>query len=143
MDQQLQRFQFVLQSFIHAMQSDILNKMKAQITGPQMFMLHFIIKHGPCKLTKIAEKMEVKPSAVTVMIDRLEKSGYVNRVQDKADRRAILVEGTAQGKKVLEQATRERNEILEHYLSRLEAKEARLLIELLEKMVKMDPPNPS
>jgi len=143
MERYLQRFQVAYQSFRREVESDILNNIEARITGPQIFMLLFISRQGACKLTKIAEKMEVKPSAVTVMIDRLEKSGYVRRVHDQADRRAILVEATAEGREVLDQAMRKRNEILGQYLSRLEEEEVRMLTELLEKMMRIDPSNPS
>jgi len=135
MDGMAQRFQMALQAFKRSLESDILHKMDAQITGPQMFMLYYICKHGACKLTQIAEKMEVKPSAVTVMIDRLEKSGYVRRKHDTVDRRAVLVEATPAGRDVLDAAIRDRNEILSHYLSRLEQDEVRKLTELFEKMM--------
>ncbi|QJD84904.1 MarR family winged helix-turn-helix transcriptional regulator [Cohnella herbarum] len=139
MDTITQRFHQALQAFKRSSESDILNKMQAQITPPQIFMLYYINKLGGCKLTQLAEKMEVKPSAVTVMIDRLEKSGYVTRSHDTVDRRAILVEATPAGKEVLEKAIQERNEIIGHYLSRLEQEEARILTELLEKMMGIEP----
>jgi len=134
----IQRFQLAFHSFHREVNSEVLKKMDTQITPPQMFMLFYIKKNGATKLTKIAEKMEVKPSAVTVMIDRLEKSGYVNRVHDTVDRRAILVEATDEGRAVLEQAISESNVIMGRYLSRIEPEEVRLLTELLEKMVDKD-----
>lgn len=143
MEEKVQRFQTAYQAFKRGLESDIYNKMKARITAPQMFMLYYVDKLGACKLTQIAEKMEVKPSAVTVMIDRLEKSGYVRRVHDTVDRRAVLVEATDAGKAVLEQAIRERNELIGRYLSKLDPDEVRLLTELLEKMMTGEPPNQS
>jgi MarR family transcriptional regulator, organic hydroperoxide resistance regulator len=140
MDSLTQRFLDALQAFKRSFESDFLQKMSAQITGPQMFLLYFIDRQGPCKLAQLAEKMEVKPSAITVMIDRLEKSGYVTRTHGTADRRSVLVEATSLGKEVLGEAIRERNEIVGEFLTRLEPDEIRTVTVLLEKMMKMDPP---
>ena len=142
MDSHVQRFQTAIQA-LKRMEFEVLQKMEAQITGPQIFMLFWIRKNGKCKLSQLAELMEVKPSAVTVMIDRLEKSGYVQRTHDTVDRRSILVEVTPSGQEVLDQALRERNEVTRQYLSRLEPDEVRMVIVLLEKMMKIEPPDGS
>jgi DNA-binding MarR family transcriptional regulator len=139
MDSMTQRFQEAFQSIKRSLESELMKKMNGQITAPQMFMLYFIERNGPCKLAQLAEKLEVKPSAITVMIDRLEKSGYVNRIHDTVDRRSVLVAATSLGKEVLDKTIQERNEIVNHYLSRLAPDEIRLVTELLEKIVEMDP----
>jgi len=58
----------------------------------------------------------------------------VERMQDPADRRAVLVKATTRGQEVLDQALRDQLDIAGEYLSRLELNEARLLTDLLEKM---------
>jgi DNA-binding MarR family transcriptional regulator len=135
MDSLLHRFQVALESLKRGVNSDLLQKMDSQVTGPQIYMLYYINQQETCKLTQLAEKMEVKPSAITVMIDRLEKHGFVKRTHDTVDRRSVLVQVTPAGKEVLEKAMRQRNEILGTYLSRLEPTERLLIAELLEKMV--------
>ncbi|MNW01815.1 putative HTH-type transcriptional regulator YusO [compost metagenome] len=82
--------------------------------------------------------MEVKPSAVTVMIDRMERAGYVVRRDDPADRRSILVELTASGEEMLAQAVSLRNELIHDYFSRLEPEERVVLTKLLEKLAPPD-----
>lgn len=104
------------------------------ITKPQMYLLFAISKRGSCKLTQLAEMMDVKPSAITVMIDRLEKQDLVKRVNDPTDRRSILVELTPLSSQVLEAARKKRNEMMKNYLSRLEPEECNQFIRLLEKI---------
>jgi len=41
---------------------------------------------------ELAAQMGMSTGAVTAMLDRLEKAGYVRRVRDPADRRRVLVE---------------------------------------------------
>jgi DNA-binding MarR family transcriptional regulator len=134
-DSYVHRFYAAHQELRRDVETKILQKLDSTITGPQIYMLHYISQRGKCKLTELADKLEVKPSAVTVMIDRLEKAGFVTRIHDTVDRRAILVEVTASGKEVLNRAVGQRNEIISSYLSNLEPEEVELVTELLEKMI--------
>lgn len=109
-----------------------------QVTRSQMFLLFMLNKQRHCKLTQLAEIMEVKPSAITVMIDRLENPGYVKRMQDPDDRRSILVELTPLGKELVDKAFQERIALMRSYLARLNEQEVELFTELLEKMVQSD-----
>jgi DNA-binding MarR family transcriptional regulator len=104
------------------------------VTLPQLMLLNLAHLHGPYRLTALAEKIEVKPSAVTVMVDRLEKRGLVRRTQDPEDRRAVLVELTADGLDVLRQAGDLRSELLGRFTDRLDPAEVRLLADLLERL---------
>jgi len=134
MDSLVNRIQLAIQLLKRNIESESQNK-ESPITKPQMFLLYALNKYGKCKLSQVAEMMEVKPSAITVMIDRLEKAEYVKRSNDPDDRRSILVEVTPLGKDVLEMAIQERNKILQNYLTRLEPDEILLFTELLEKIV--------
>lgn len=117
--------------------SEIMERLSFQVTGTQMYMLHYIRESGKCRLTELAEKLDVKPSAVTVMIDRLQKAGFVARTNDTADRRVIFVELTADGNDILKEAQQMREEIIGSYLSNFDAEDARIATEVLEKMVEL------
>ena len=67
-------------------------------------MLAMISKEHTPKQSHLADKLGVKPSAITVMIDRLVQSGHVIRKHHETDRRIVLVENTAEGKAILAQA---------------------------------------
>ncbi len=54
--------------------------------------------------------MYVKPSAITVMIDRLIDQELVERYHDKDDRRVVIIELTKKGKARVEEAMTARNE---------------------------------
>src|SRR5688572_7357764 len=49
---------------------------------------------GPLTAGRIAELSGLSTGAVTGVIDRLERAGYVRRVRDPHDRRKVLVEVT-------------------------------------------------
>ena len=111
MDVWVHRIQIAFQQLKQNMESDSLNRVGSVVTRPQMFMLYAIRKHGKCKLTQLAEQMEVKPSAITVMIDRLEHAEFVKRTHGTVDRRSVLVELTPLGKETLEKAIQELSEV--------------------------------
>jgi len=104
------------------------------VTLPQLMLLNLANRHGPYRLTELAAKIEVKPSAVTVMVDRLEKRGFVRRVPAPGDRRAVLVEVTDAGRDALRQAGDLRSKLLDRIMERLEPAEVKLLADLLERL---------
>ena len=57
------------------------------------------ISHGPQPANLIARETNLTPAAVTSLIDRLEKRGFVSRQPDPDDRRKVMV---AAGKKTEE-----------------------------------------
>ncbi len=53
--------------------------------------LDFLLLGGPATAGKLSELTGLTTGAVTAMIDRLEKAGYVQRERDKNDRRKVIV----------------------------------------------------
>jgi DNA-binding MarR family transcriptional regulator len=53
--------------------------------------LDFLLLNGPATAGQLANLTGLTTGAITAMIDRLEKSGFVRREQDKTDRRRVIV----------------------------------------------------
>jgi len=53
--------------------------------------LDFLLLSGPSTAGKLSEITGLTTGAVTAVIDRLEKAGYVKRERDKNDRRKVIV----------------------------------------------------
>lgn len=49
----------------------------------------------------LSEKLNITPGAVTHMINSLEKEGCLERVDDKTDRRKVLIKPTEKGNEVI------------------------------------------
>ncbi|AWV36228.1 MarR family transcriptional regulator [Paenibacillus sp. FSL R7-0048] len=95
------------------------------LTVPQMGLLNMIAKEKKSRVVQLAECMEVKSSAVTVMLDRLEVLGYIKREPDGKDRRAVVVTITEKGQQVLEEGHFRSKELLAEHLSILKPEELR------------------
>lgn len=52
---------------------------------------------GPITLGRLGERLSMSPGAVTALVDRLERKGYVERIPNPKDRRSALVRETEVG----------------------------------------------
>jgi DNA-binding MarR family transcriptional regulator len=64
-------------------------------------------RKGALPLSKIGERLQVHPTSVTNIIDRLEGAGLVVRRPNPRDGRGILAEITERGREITEQATKD------------------------------------
>jgi DNA-binding MarR family transcriptional regulator len=62
-------------------------------------------RRGSLPLGKMGERLQVHPTSITSIIDRLESSGLVVRRPHPRDGRAVLAEITEAGRAVVEEAT--------------------------------------
>lgn len=69
-----------------------------------LVLLHFS-RRGSLPLGKMGARLQVHPTSVTNLIDRLEHQGLVRRTSHPTDRRTTLAEITEPGREVVEQAT--------------------------------------
>ena len=76
-------------------------KQETGLTGPQLWAIRVIHKHGPINVSDIAKRMYLHQTTVLGIIDRLEASGLVSRNRSKDDRRIIWVELTQNGNKLV------------------------------------------
>ncbi len=69
-----------------------------------LVLLHFS-RRGSLPLGKMGERLQVHPTSVTNLIDRLEDQGLVRRTRHPTDRRTTLAEITDAGRCMVEQAS--------------------------------------
>lgn len=129
-----ERFDVSLFVLMHNLGPHLINRVQLGLTPGQVFMLHFIQEKGECSVSQLAEKMEVAPSAVTVMVDRLENHGFAKRIRDEADRRVVKVGLTDAGTVKLGHVVRVRKQVVGHCLSQLDANEVDMFIHSLESL---------
>ena len=71
----------------------------------EALMLLYYSRRGSLPLGIMGERLQVHRASVTNVIDRLEAQGLVRRVPHASDRRAVLAELTADGRRIAEEAT--------------------------------------
>ncbi|MGW6459299.1 MarR family winged helix-turn-helix transcriptional regulator [Streptomyces sp. NPDC055078] len=101
--------------------------------GQELLMMH-LWDAGPVRQSELIKVLDLDPSTVTKMLQRLELAGHVSRRPDPSDRRAVVVEATVESCG-LRDAVKDACEQLEQQtLTGLEEGERAELIRLLEKV---------
>jgi DNA-binding MarR family transcriptional regulator len=74
---------------------------KVKITMPQCIILDSLDRTGESNMSDLARGMGVTTAAMTGIVDRLVRDGYVTRVSDPADRRVVKIKPTNKGERVV------------------------------------------
>ena len=75
---------------------------EADLTVSQFCILEALLHLGPQNQKELGQKLLKSGGNITLVIDNLEKSGFVSRKKDQNDRRALIVDLTVQGKSFIE-----------------------------------------
>lgn len=84
---------------------------KLKITMPQFFVLELVNRQGEAKMSDLAKFVNVTTAAMTGIVQRLFKNGYVLRVDEPEDRRIIKIKLTSKGAKMVKEMMQKRKEI--------------------------------
>ena len=87
---------------------------------------------GPRRITDLAADESVTQPAITLLVNRLQERGWVTRVGDPTDGRAVLVSLTARGERALGHALAEYRTLLHDEMARLDDDEVRTLAEAVQ-----------
>ncbi|MFD7166264.1 MarR family winged helix-turn-helix transcriptional regulator [Streptomyces violascens] len=101
--------------------------------GQEFLMMH-LWDAGATRQSELIKLLELDPSTVTKMLQRLEQAGYVRRSPDPKDRRASLVESTEDGFVLHERVKAAWSELEEQTLTGLGPAEQAELARLLGKV---------
>ncbi|EIT85790.1 MarR family transcriptional regulator [Fictibacillus macauensis ZFHKF-1] len=109
---------------------------ESDLTRTQYVLMRMLSVRDRWTVTELAEMLEVKPSAVTVAVDRLYKRGYVQRYRSENDRRIVYLELSETGTSILKEAEDKRLRSMENLLSTLSKEELDMLVSIYGKFGK-------
>jgi MarR family transcriptional regulator, 2-MHQ and catechol-resistance regulon repressor len=104
------------------------------LTQPQFAVIETLGHLGQLKVGELCNKMLVSGGNMTLVLDNLEKLGYIERVHSKEDRRAIQVDLTSKGRQIFDEVFLLHAEKISKYISILSAEEQKQLGDLLKKL---------
>jgi len=79
---------------------------KAQVSPFQFHLLRSLEQKSPQNMTELARKSRVAKQQLTLMVDKLIGSGFIDRQHDAHDRRVINISLTRNGRTFLRQQMR-------------------------------------
>ncbi len=106
----------------------------SEITESQFYVLDSLYHSGPLTQKNIGEKVFRSGGNITLVIDNLEKQGYVKRVRGKEDRRYFTIHLTKAGKNLMDKIFPEFLSAVKNELNVLGDTEHKQLQELCKKV---------
>jgi DNA-binding MarR family transcriptional regulator len=130
----IDRLEVAFSSIMRQLGPELAKAKEPALTVQQFFILNLLSQKESWMVTELAERLVVKPSAVTAMIDRLHQNGLAERIRDESDRRVVFVRLTDLGRIRLQEAKAARRRVISKYLSQFTKEELETLVHLYEKM---------
>jgi DNA-binding MarR family transcriptional regulator len=113
--------------------NEILRPFGLNFARYEALMLLSFSRQGALPLGKMGERLQVHPTSVTNIVDRLEADAFVIRSPHSSDRRAVLAQITPPGRRIANRATKALNEAT-FVMSPYASKELELLVAFLRKL---------
>jgi DNA-binding MarR family transcriptional regulator len=105
------------------------------VTSSQMRAMRMLVRRDtPMRMSELAGALGIVRRSATSVVDDLESLGLVERVDDPADRRAVGVQLTSAGRKVMADARRRRRTAAGRVLAPLSESDLKTLRTLLRRV---------
>ena len=101
------------------------------ITIPQFRTLVILSNEGPVNLATLASLLDVQPSTIGRMVDRLVGAGLIDRQPHPTSRRELVAELTPRGRRIVQKVTASRRNELARIVEKMPARERRGLVRAL------------
>lgn len=109
-------FPVVIKEFLKRQTNELC---RGKITMPQFIILNSLERQGENRMTDLANFMSVTTAAMTGLIDRLVRDGYVERAEDPDDRRIIKVKATQKGAVLVKKINLQKRQMIIDIFGRL------------------------
>ena len=96
--------------------------------------LHLLVLQGSATPGQLARWSSLTTGGMTVVLDRLEKAGYVKRERNPKDRRSLIVKPVLSKLRELEATYRSKGEALAGVLSGFKEKDLELILDFFRKV---------
>ena len=103
--------------------------LELNLTMAQLRAMYLVVAAGPMRMSQIAERLGTAASSATGLVDALVGTGMVERVDDPADRRQVLVRATPAAHARIEAFSELNRERLRTLLGEIPATEDLAIIE--------------
>lgn len=104
------------------------------ITPTQFYVLSALWDNDEIKFKDLASRLDMDGSTLTGILDRMEKTGFIERKKDPSDRRSILVCLTDKAKEIRPQMIEMAQELDHEFRSKVPDQEFQLLLQLLDQL---------
>lgn len=104
---------------------------KAGLNSTDLECLERLCREPSATAGRLAELTGLTTGAITAVIDRLERAGYVRRMPNSNDRRSVIIEALATGPRLLQQLVEPLTRSMDKLNERYEDAELALVLDYL------------
>lgn len=110
------------------------NRLTQGLSIAELHTISAIGLHESNPMNVVARRLRVTLATLTAAVKRLEAKGFVKRAQNEADRRQVLVELTAKGRRAYRVHDEFHRKMVDAALSGLDAREEQVFLAALSKV---------
>lgn len=92
---------------------------KENLTLPQFIILGYLQKEQECKMSQLADFMQVSLPTATGLVDKLVRQKLVLRLPDPKDRRIVRIRLTGQGQRLIKKIQAQRHKTIKELFSQI------------------------
>lgn len=107
-----------------------------KLTAPQLRTICVIGRNENIRMKDIADRMELTTGTVTVMIDRLQKMGLVERCRNESDRRSYRILLSEKGRAYYDEHRKRQRELVRKLAGRISDGERETCVRVLEDFIR-------
>ena len=104
------------------------------LTTPQLLVMQAVGSAVSMAIGDLAREINLTQATMTSIVNGLERRGLVERSRDVADKRRVLVRSTVEGRRLLHQAPKTLQDILERRFRELEPWEQSFVLAAVERL---------
>ncbi|WP_409302039.1 MarR family winged helix-turn-helix transcriptional regulator [Peribacillus sp. SCS-155] len=104
------------------------------ITPPQFVALQWLFEVGDMTIGELSTRMFLAFSTTTDLVDRMEKNELLMRVKDSKDRRVVRIHLLDEGKRIIDEVIKKRQQYLTDVLTNFSSEETASLKQNLIKL---------
>jgi len=135
LDANLEQFLASLQAVNRHLRSSTWEAQRQQpLTKVQWLLLRQLQRRGAATIGQLAAHLDVRASTMSQMLDRLERSGFVTRVQDETDARVKNIMLTEVGRETIQRTEAVWRAALAEPFERLDAEDREALVRVMKKL---------
>lgn len=104
------------------------------MTMPQFLVLVLLHKHGKSSMSYVASELGVTTAAMTGVVERLVRDGFIDREHDKDDRRVVNITLTPKGSKSTKAILENRKKMIMNMFSSISQEDRGKYLEILTRI---------
>lgn len=108
-----------------------LAEVEEAVTLTQFRTMVVLRAHGPARLNRLSERLQVNASTTLRTVERLIAAGLVDRRENAEDRREVVIELTQRGRQLVDDVTQRRRSAIEDIVRVMPARQRSALVDAL------------